>query len=331
MTMLSRVADCLYWLSRYMERAEHTARAMDVQLHLAIDEAPWSASIGWVCLLGGLGAELPMDQCTDARAIIQALVLDRSNPSSVISSIASARENARQVRESITSEMWEEINRLHLTIRGQSIDQVWAAGPHSLLQGVHRGGQMVAGIVDSTMSHGEGWQYLRLGRYMERAVSIARLLDSHFGMKGADLGSDPTPDDFVQWAGLLRMFSAFEPYCRIHTVELRPRRILEFLLFNREFPHALRFAAYQIDKSLSAIAACTGTSRSGPLHRLSGRLSAQLSYATVDEVLTCDLSAWLRGVVAQCREIHDTFYRQFIFYEVDAALRNESRLSPVGQ
>src|SRR6185295_15724785 len=107
--MLSRVAYSLYWMSRYLERAEHTARALDVQLDIALDEAPWSASIGWVCLLGGLRADLPMEVCTDARAITQALTLDRSAAFSIVCSIGNARENARQVRESITSEVWEEV------------------------------------------------------------------------------------------------------------------------------------------------------------------------------------------------------------------------------
>lgn len=325
MTMLSRVADCLYWMSRYIERAEHTARALDVQLNLALDEAPWSASVGWVCLLGGLRADLPMEKCTDAQAITHALALDRSNSSSVVCCIANARENARQVRESITSEMWEEINHLHLSFRKLDIDQLWTMGPQSVLQSVHRGGQMIAGIIDSTMSHGEGWQFLRLGRYMERAIAITWLLDSHFGMKGTEFVKDPTADDFVAWAGLLRMFSAFEPYCKLYTVELHPHRILEFLMFNREFPHSLQFAVQQIDASLAALAEWTGAPRNSVLRRLSGRLTSQLSYATIEEVLSGDLSAYLREIVTHCIEIHNALYEQFISYTVVAALRNEPR------
>lgn len=325
MTMLSRVADCLYWMSRYIERAEHTARALDVQLNLALDEAPWSASMGWVCLLGGVRADLPMEKCTDARAITHALALDRSNPSSVVCCIASARENARQVRESITSEMWEEINRLHLSLRNLDIDRLWTIGPQSVLQSVNRGGQMLSGIIDSTMSHGEGWEFLQLGRYMERAIAIAWLLDSHFGMKGTDFAEDPTPDEFVAWAGLLRMFCAFEPYCKLNTAELRPRRILQFLLLDPGFPHSLRFAAQQIDGALAAIAEWTGTSRSCTFRRLSGRLAAELSYTTIEEVISRDLSAYLRDIVTQCIQIHNAVYDQYISYTVDAALHNESR------
>lgn len=324
MTMLSRVADSLYWLGRHIERAEHTARSLDVQLNLALDEAPWSASVGWVCLLGGLRADLPMDQATDARAITQALVLDRSNPSSIVNSVANARENARQVRESITSEMWEEINGLHLSLRSAEIDRLWAAGPQSLLQSVHRGGQMIAGVIDSSMIHGEGWEYIRLGRNLERAISVAWLLDAHFGIKGVDPVGEPTADEFVAWAGMLRMFTSFEAYCKLHTIELCPRRILTFLLFNPDFPHALRYTANQIEDTTRALSEWTGKRRDTECSRLAGRLAAQLSYSTIDEILAGDLSGFLRDIVNLCIDIHNAVYRQFISYTVDAALRQES-------
>jgi uncharacterized alpha-E superfamily protein len=322
--MLSRVADCLYWMSRYFERAEHTARAIDVQLNLALDEAPWSASIGWVCLLNGLRAELPMEMCADARAATNALVFDRCNPSSIVSCVGAARENARQVRESLTSDMWEEINRLYLSIRDMNNDRMWDAGPHAFLHGVQRGAQMLAGVADSTMNHGEGWQFIRLGRFIERTMSVAWLLEAHFGMKGTVTSIEPSPDDFVAWAGLLRMCTAFEPYCRIHTVELRPKWILQFLLLDREFPHSVRFAAQQVDASITALADWTGTPRTAAVKRLAGRLAAQLHYATIEEVVADDLTGYLQGVVNHCGQIHEALYRQYISYAVDAVLRGET-------
>jgi uncharacterized alpha-E superfamily protein len=326
--MLSRVADCLYWMSRYLERAEHTARALDVQLNLALDEAPWTASEGWMCLLNGLRTDLPMETCADARAITHALVLDRANPSSVLSCIASARENARQIRESITSEMWEEINHLYLNIRSLTIDGLWSSGPHPLLRMIHRGGAFVAGVTDATMSHGDGWQFVRLGRFTERAMAVAWLLEAHFGIKDTHSPEEPASEQFVAWAGLLRTFAAFEPYCKVHTVELRPRRILQFLLLNEELPHSVRFASRQIEASIGGLRNHLGPGRSGELPRLAGRLAAQLSYTTIDEVMAGDLADYLRDIVSQCVAIHDAVYAGYLTYDVAAALGSAATGSP---
>ncbi|MGH7179644.1 MAG: alpha-E domain-containing protein [Tepidisphaeraceae bacterium] len=316
--MLSRVADSLYWMSRYLERAEHTARALDVQLEIALDEAPWSASVGWVCLLDGVRADLPMEVCADGRAIAQSLALDRSQPLSVACSIGNARENARQIRESITSEMWEEINRIYLSLRTLDIDRLWSSGTDSTLRNVHRGGQMIAGIIDSTMRHGEGWEFIRLGRFLERAMSVAWFLEAHFGVRGVDLPDDSSSAEFVAWAGLLRSCCAFEPYCKVHTAELLPPRILQFLLLDAEFSHSVRFAAEQISSSAKALAESTGSPRDSVLHRRAGRLAAELSYVTIEEVLASDLSEFMRSIVTQCAQIHDALYRQYVGYTVEA-------------
>jgi len=310
-------------MSRYLERAEHMARAIDVQLHLALDEAPSSASVGWVCLLNALRADLPAGVCADHRAVTDALTFDRKNPFSIVSCVEQARENARQVREQITSDVWEEINRLRLSAREANIDSVWRTGPHSFLRNVQRGAQLLAGVADSTMNHGEGWQFIRLGRFIERAVSLAWLLDAHFGMRGTDLEDEPTSDDFVAWSGLLRTCTAFEPYCKVHTVELRPRWILKFLLFDSEFPHSLRFCAGQMEAAVNAIAEWTGTPRNAAVRRLAGRLHAELGFRTIEEILDEDLADYLRDIIARCFQVHNAVYNQFIAYTVDSALRGE--------
>ncbi len=318
--MLSRVADSLYWMSRYLERAEHTSRALDVQLNVALDESPWAASMGWMCLLSSLRVDLPMDICADPQAVTNALVFDRSNPSSVVSCVRNARENARQVRESITSELWEEINHLHLSMQSQSISRLWNAGPHPFLKSIHRGSQMIAGIIDATFNHGEGWQFIRLARALERAMATAWLLEAHFGMKGTDLSDDPSPDEFVAWAALLRMCNSFEPYCKIHTVELRPKWILQFILLDQNLPRSIRFAANEVQSAVTAIAHATGAADATHVRRLAGRLAADLSFVTIDEILDGDLSEYLQNIVTRCVDIHNAINSRFITYSVDAAL-----------
>lgn len=320
--MLSRVADCMYWMSRYLERAEHTARLIDVQLTIALDETPQYASLGWVCLLNALLADLPMEAMSDARVITHALALDHDNPSSILRCVENARENARQIREQITSEMWEEINALYLSLRDMDIDRVWQTGPHAFLRNVKRGAQVFAGVADSTMDRGQGWQFIRLGRFVERANALAWMLDAHFGIKGHATG-EPNPEDFVAWAGLLRGCNAYEPYCKIHTVELRPRWILDFLLLSAEFPHSVRFSAREIEAAVSGICEWTGTPRAAEIRRLAGRLSAELEFQTIGEVLGEDLSAYLRGIVERLSAVHNAAYGQFIGYTVDSVLRGE--------
>lgn len=321
--MLSRVADSLYWMSRYLERAEHTARAVDIQLQLALDEAPSSASMGWVCLLNGLRLEMPADLCANGRAIASALLFERGNNSSVNSCIEQARENARQIREQITSDVWEELNRVYLTVREKNIDDVWREGPHGFLRRVQRGAQLLAGVADSTMDHSEGWQFIRLGRFIERSIGLAWLLDAHFGVRGPDFDGDPSSDDSVVWSGLLRSCTAFEPYCKMHTAEIRPRWILQFLLFNADFPHSLRFCATEIEAAIDALSEDTGTLRSSPVRQLAGRLRADLDFRVIDEVVDAGLAEYLRRIVGLCSKVHNAVYDRYISYTVDAALRGD--------
>lgn len=319
--MLSRVGDALYWMSRYLERAEHTARAIDVQLHLALDESPVGATTGWVCLLGALKADLPLHLCADDRAMTEALTFDRANPSSIVNCIEMARENARQIREQITSDVWEELNRLRIEVREMDIERMWQRGPHGFLRSIQRGSQLLAGVADSTMNNGEGWQFIRLGRFIERAIDLAWLLDAHFGVRGIELPDEPSPDDFTIWSGLLRTCTAFEPYCKVHTAELRPSWIAQFLLLSADFPHSVRYCAGQINTAVSAIAEWTGTPQTADVRRAAGRLEAELAYRTIDEVLNDDLSDYLQSLVARCFQVHDAVYTQYVAYEIEAALR----------
>lgn len=318
--MLARVADCLYWMSRYLERAEHTGRALNVQLDIALDEAPWSASIGWVCLLGALRVDMPLAAIADARAITATLAVDRAQPASIVNCLGHARENARQIRESITSDVWEEINRIHLSLRSLQMERLWSEGADAVLQSVYRGGQMVAGVIDSTMSHGEGWQFVRVGRFIERAILVTWLLEEHFGMKGVHSTDDGASEKSVAWSGLLRSCCAFEPFCKAHSAELRPRQILQFLLLDAEFPHSVRFAVDQVAAAVEALARWTGTPRECTLHRRIGRLASELAYVTIDDIMARSLRETFGSIVSQCIHIHDALHRQYVGYTVDAAL-----------
>jgi uncharacterized alpha-E superfamily protein len=316
--MLARVAHSLYWMARYLERAEHTARLLEAQLELALDEAPHAASLGWICMLNGLKLDLPFEASVSPRELTAAVMFDPQNPNALANCVTAARENARQIREQLASEMWEELNRLHLYIRGLNIENIWLTGPVESIHEIRRAALAFAGAADATMDHGEGWQFIRLGRYLERAVNLAWLLDAHFGMRG--VGEDePSPEDTVAWAGLLRGCSAFESYCRRFTVTLNPRQILAFLLLDAEFPHAVRFCAAQIERALEQIADWTGTPRQTSVMRLAGRLQASVEFTSIEEV-SANLAEFLSSFVQQCYRLHGEVYAQYIDYAVETRL-----------
>lgn len=179
--MLSRVADSLYWMSRYLERAEHCARLIDVHLNLMLDQSPESAEHRWRRVWSFLGDDASVDaSTTDAPTLTHALIFDTGNRSSIVSCMLSTRDNAQQVREQISSEMWEQINRLFHQVKRAASDDVSHVQPLEFLSAVREGAHLFHGLSDSTMNHGEGWQFIQTGRFMERANATAALLDVHF-------------------------------------------------------------------------------------------------------------------------------------------------------
>ena len=179
--MLSRVADSLYWMSRYLERAEHTARLIDVDLQLRLDQSPEAGAGRWLRLLQASQVPPPEDGKVDAEALTHVLTLDRTNPSSILSCVAAARENLRQVREQCSTEMWEQLNRLYLQVNSTAASEAWLLHSYVFFRAVREGAHLFQGVTDSTMSHGEGWQYIQLGRFVERTDELARLIGTHFG------------------------------------------------------------------------------------------------------------------------------------------------------
>jgi uncharacterized alpha-E superfamily protein len=316
MTMLSRVADTLYWMSRNLERAEHTARLLDVQLHMML-EAPASAEKLWTRLLDSLYVDAPEAGRNDAYAITRLITFDTGNANSILSCIAAARENARHVREQISSEMWEQVNRLWLQVRSANLDHFWNEQPHEFFLAVKEGIHLFQGITDSTMNHGEGWQFIEVGRYLERTSAVARLLNCHFVAFSDTPIRATIAGDFLQWTSLLKSCTAFEAYCKVYTAELRPDRIIEFLLLNADFPHSIRFSVNCTHAALTAIEKLTESKRARYPNRLAGRLRAALDYAQVDEIVVGGLSNYLDGIQGECQHIHDSIYRAYMTYPIE--------------
>ena len=317
--MLSRVADSLYWMSRYLERAEHTARLIDVDFQLRLDQSPEAGSGRWLRLLEALQAPAPEDGKIDATTLTHILTLDKTNPSSIISCVAAARENLRQVREQCSSEMWEQLNRLYLQVNSTISSEAWLLHSYVFFRAVQEGAHLFQGVTDSTMSHGEGWQYIQLGRYVERTDAVARLIGTHLSQLPYSPDQAVESEEYLEWVGLLKSCAAFEAYCKKYTAELRPLRVAEFLLLNLEFPHSVRFSVDMVHAALRAIAELTERKAEQPV-RLAGRLRATLSFGQIDEIIASGANTYVQSVRQQCGQAHTAIHQIYFDYPVESAL-----------
>ncbi len=327
--MLSRVADSLYWMSRYLERAEHTTRLLDVNLNLMLDETPASAERRWQRVLQALGNPKDFAWEGDAYALVRKLTFDAENRNSIFSLLITARENSRHVREQISTEQWHRLNSLYLQITRPDTRQTREAGtmaiepdaPTEFLQSVMEAVHQFQGVSDSTMSHGEGWRFIQVGRYIERATATAQLLEAyHDDLWGGGHFDKHEGNEYLDWMGLLRSATAFEAYCKVYTADLTPEKILEFLLLDEEFPHSLRFSIDAMQAALALIARESGGIRTESLSRLAGRVQATLAYTSVEEIFETGVVPYLKRIQTECADIHRAIYNLYIDFPIQSAL-----------
>ncbi len=314
--MLSRVADSLYWMARYAERAEHGARLMRVRLEAMIEQGELESSEGWRRTLYGMSDADPEDPAADPRDITFRVAFDRTNPSSIMSSLAAARDNARQVREQISSEMWEHINRQYLRISQLDYDWIWSGNPAQTFIDIGDGIWMLQGITQSTMRHGEGFDFIDLGTYLERAQLVARLLDVYLSPPQDD-GPKFAQPGYFDWISLLKSVTGFEAYCKVYTAQVSPRKIAEFLIFDPEFPHSVRFAVDKLQSALQQIAPGAPQIRRAACARMAGRLKAFVDFGSMDEVVATGIQPFLASVLKQCEAIHEAVYKTYISYGLE--------------
>lgn len=313
--MLSRVADSICWMSRYIERAENVARFVDVNLHLMLD-APVGEEQQWQPLINTTGDhELFAKRYGTATRenVIQFLTCDPEYGNSIYSCLRSARENARSIREIISSEMWEQINRFYLVVKEAADDLQTTAGQQKFFTEVKEASHLFSGIAEATMTRNEAWHFLRLGRMLERADKTSRILDVKYFIllrSAADVG---TPFDDLHWAAVLRSASAFEMY-RKRRGRMSPEGIVQFLLLDPEFPRAIRFCLNTARESLHAISGTPIGTFSNPAERFLGQLCSDLAYANVEEVVQGGLHEYLDDLQSKMNRagqgIHDTFFAE---------------------
>jgi uncharacterized alpha-E superfamily protein len=318
--MLSRVADSLYWMARYLERAEHTSRLIAVKLESMIEQSTEDAQASWARVAVALATDGVAADADDIFAITQRLAFDRDNPSSLLSSLRMARDNARQVREQLSTEVWEHLNRLYLRLQPVTIESTWVHQPARVFRESLEELQTLEGVTFSTLRHGEGWHFLELGRYIERAQLVSRLLDIHFGVDSPGYAEPPPPPKYLDWLVLLKFCTAFEPYCKEYTAAIRPERIAEFLLFDPEFPHSVKFAVDRVRDALARVAPGAPPSRRAACERLAGRLKAAVDFGQIDELIGGSIDAFLVEITHQCEQIHEAVYAAYIAYGAETVL-----------
>ena len=316
--MLSRVADSLYWMSRYIERAEHTSRLLAVKLETMVEQSREDAQASWSRVIAALSAETIAADRSDPFAAVQALAFDRSSPSPLLVSLGRARDNARQVREQLSTEVWEHLNRLYLHLQPVTIDAVRVHQPARVFRETLEDLHTLEGVIHTTLRHGEGWHFLEIGRYIERAQLVSRLLDIHFGVIAG--GFTKSPPKYLDWLVLLKFCSAFEPYCKEHTAAITPERVAQFLLFDPEFPHSVKFAVDRVHEALARVAPGAPPARRAACERLAGRLKAAMDFSRIEELMGDRIDSFLADVSEQCEQIHEAVFSAYIAYGAETVL-----------
>lgn len=292
--MLSRVADSIFWMSRYVERAENVARFVDVNLNLSLDLGT-GLSNQWAPLVYTTGDEELFTSRygePDQAKVVEFLTFDEHNPNSILSCLRNARENARSVREMISSSMWEELNKFYLNVRAAAAGRLEVESLHDFFTQVKLSSQLLQGVTDATMSHGEAWHFVHMARLIERADKTSRILDVKYYLLLPSAAEVGTPIDSIQWAALLKSASALEMYRKTHG-RITPVQVANFLMLDREFPRAVRFCLANAEESLLAITGSpAGTFRNVAEQRL-GRLRSELDYAHINEIISGGLHEFI--------------------------------------
>ncbi len=284
--MLSRVAESIYWLSRYVERAENVARFVEVNMRLILD-LPISQAQQWEPLVITSGDDEDFKkryQTATQDNVIHFLTFDLKNPNSILSCLAAARENARTVREIISSEMWEQVNWFFMTVRSAATHAPGSELPADFFSKVKMASHLFCGITDNTLLHTEAFHFARLGRMFERADKTARILDVKYFMLLPHVDYIGTPYDTALWTALLKSASAFEMYRQTFGA-ITPDHVAEFLVLDRHFPRSMRFCIHRADDSLRAITGSPDGSFNTMTERRLGRLRSELDYAQVSEIM----------------------------------------------
>ena len=309
--MLSRTADHLYWMARYMERAENTARVLDVTNRMsllpkdsAVAEQEWSAALA----MSGCHASAPPNGLASPGQVLRFMTIATDNPSSIVSCVRAARENGRAVRGTITSEMWESLNATWLEIQYFDEERLNAGGVGAWFDWVKERAHLFHGVTQSTILHDETLHFLRLGTFLERAENTARILDVKYHLLLTNLTNAAEAVDYYQWGALLRSVSGFEAYRKVYRDVIVPWRVAELLVLHADMPRSLHRCFNAIDDILAGIPGETGREAA----RRAGELHAGLHYGRMEDILQQGLHEYLVNFIARANDLGLEINRSFL-------------------
>ncbi len=312
--MLSRVADAIFWMNRYIERAENVARFLDVNQNLSLGfhggyQTQWEPLIRTT---GDLEKFTELyDEEYSQHNVVRFLTFDENNPNSIVSCLKLARENARRVRDNLSVAMWEAINKCYLRVKEFSRKSSTIDNVQELLDLVKEQSQLIVGACETTLSHSDAWNISRLGRFIERADKTSRIVDVKYYIllpRITDVGGNL---DVVQWAALLNSASGLQMYRRKYG-RIDPDRVVEFLLLDREFPRSMHFCLIHAEIALRSMTGSQPTAYSNRAEQLLGQIKSRLNYASVRDIINGGLHEFVDSFQLQLNElgeeIHAAFY-----------------------
>ena len=316
--MLSRIADSLFWIARYMERAEAVARILDVNYYMMLEGTHGPYRLRWEPLVVISGEhERFFDVCAEANphTVFEFLGFGAENPNSIVQCITNARENARTIRDRISREMWEDLNGLYLEVTQARVADVIAAGPHAFCNLVKFGSHRFHGVSHATLLRDEGWHFLQAGQALERAEMTARIVDVqyHSLVEGLPGGGEP---DYHQWMAVLRSVAAYEFYRRLYHSRVEPEKVTELLVLHPRHPRSIRFSVATLQGALAAISGVDVDGCANEAERLVGRLHDTLRYDRIGDIFTRGLHPFLTEVQRTCRAIGENIARSYFYYTV---------------
>lgn len=315
--MLSRTADHVYWMSRYIERAENLARMLEVNYRMSllphdpqVIERGWAATLTIIGLLDAFRQRY--DAVTPANAIAF-MAFDRENPGSIYSCLRQARENARAVRGTLTSEVWEMLNATWLEMRVTGVRHASGSDVANFFEWVKHRSHLARGVVQGTMLCDEAWHFIWLGTYLERADSTSRILDVKYHLllpRGEQVGGSA---DYYQWSALLHSVSAFEIYRRVYRDLITPRRVAELLVLRDDMPRSLRRCVSHVYTHLLAVR----NAQSGETERRAGELQASLHFGRIEDIFALGLHEYLVQFLGRVRDLGERVARDFLVSATD--------------
>ena len=314
--MLSRTADHLFWMSRYTERAENTARMLDVNYQTSLlPQSQAVALVGWQGLISIselLPAYTELHGDIAAREVMDFMVKDETNPSSIVSCLSAARENARAVRGTLTTEVWETLNTTWLEVKRMIKANEFERDPSQFFEWVKFRSHLSRGVTVGTMLMDEALYFMRLGTFLERADNTARLVDVKYHAVQSDFfGAASEKDqeyDFYHWSAILRSVSGFEVYRKVYRDVIKPERVAELLILRADMPRSLHASLNAVVNNLSLVA----NDKNSETQRRAGKLAAELKYGRIDEILATGLHAYLTQFLDRVNDLGANISREFL-------------------